>query len=81
MNPTRNVVMRRSRRNSPRGFVRQIAPVTDRRRLRAAEQRMKLVEESERLSKTLLDSISQEFRSPISAITGAAAIFNAARDP
>jgi len=42
---------------------------------------MKLFEESERLSKTLLDSISHEFRSPISAITSAAAILSAARDP
>jgi two-component system sensor histidine kinase KdpD len=58
-----------------------MAPVTDRQRLRAAEQRMKLIEESERLSKTLLDSISHDFRSPISAITSAAAILNAARDP
>jgi len=73
--------MRRSQGDSPRGFVRQIAPATDRQRLRAAEQRMKLIEESERLSRTLLDSISHEFRSPISAITSAAAILNAARDP
>jgi two-component system sensor histidine kinase KdpD len=73
--------MQGSKRNSPRGFVRQNAPVTDRQRLRAAEQRMILLEESERLSKTLLDSLSHEFRSPISAITSAAAILSAARDP
>jgi two-component system sensor histidine kinase KdpD len=42
---------------------------------------MKLIEESERLSKALLDSVSHEFRSPISAITSAAAILSAAHDP
>src|ERR1700741_3439118 len=47
----------------------------------AAEQRMKLIEESERLRKTLLDSVSHEIRIPISAIMSAAAILNAARDP
>jgi two-component system sensor histidine kinase KdpD len=73
--------MRRSQRDLLRGFVRQIAPVTDRQRLLAAERRIKLIEESERLSKTLLDSISHEIRIPISAITSAAAILNAARDP
>jgi two-component system, OmpR family, sensor histidine kinase KdpD len=73
--------MRGSQRDLPRGFIRQIAPVTDRQRLRAAERGIKLFEESERLGKTLLDSISHEIRIPISAITGASAILNAARDP
>ena len=81
MDHTINVVVRRSQRDSPGKFVRQIAPVTDCQRLRAAEQRMKLIEESERPTKTLLDSISHEFRSPISAITSAADILSAARDP
>jgi two-component system sensor histidine kinase KdpD len=40
-----------------------------------------MLEESERLSKTLLDSISHEIRIPISAISSATAILNAARDP
>jgi len=52
----------------------------DGQRLRAAEQRAKMLEESERLSKTLLDSISHEIRIPISAISGATATLNAARD-
>jgi two-component system sensor histidine kinase KdpD len=53
-------------------FVRQIALVLDRQRLRDAEQQAKLVAESERLSKTLLNSISHEIRTPIAAITSAA---------
>jgi two-component system sensor histidine kinase KdpD len=54
-------------------FVRQIALVLDRQRLRDAEQQAKLVTESERLSKTLLNSVSHEIRTPISAIGNAAA--------
>jgi two-component system, OmpR family, sensor histidine kinase KdpD len=53
-------------------FVRQIALVLDRQRLRDAEQQAKLITESERLSKTLLNSISHEIRTPIAAITSAA---------
>ena len=53
-------------------FVRQIALVLDRQRLRESEQQTKLVAESERLSKTLLNSISHEIRTPIAAITSAA---------
>jgi two-component system sensor histidine kinase KdpD len=53
-------------------FVRQVALVLDRQRLRDAEQQAMLVAESERLSKTLLNSISHEIRTPIAAITSAA---------
>ena len=53
-------------------FVRQIALVLDRQRLRDAEQQAKLLAESERLSKTLLNSISHEIRTPLAAITSAA---------
>ena len=53
-------------------FIRQIALVLDRQRLREAEQGAKLVAESERLSKTLLNSISHEMRTPITAIATAA---------
>jgi len=52
--------------------VRQIALVLDRQRLRDSEQQAKLLAESERLSKTLLNSISHEIRTPIAAITSAA---------
>jgi two-component system, OmpR family, sensor histidine kinase KdpD len=52
-------------------FVRQIGLVLDRQRLRDTEQEAKLVAESERLSKTLLNSISHEIRTPIAVITSA----------
>ncbi len=52
-------------------FARQVALVLDRQRLRDAEQQAKLVSESERLSKTLLNSISHEIRTPIAAIRSA----------
>jgi two-component system sensor histidine kinase KdpD len=53
-------------------FVRQAALVIDRQRLHDAAQQTQLAAESERLSKTLLDSISHELRTPIAAITSAA---------
>ncbi len=68
-----------SERDLLEAFVRQIALVIDRQRLRDAEQHAKMVEESERLSKTLLNSISHEIRTPIAAIDSAAATLNAAR--
>ena len=61
-------------------FVRQIALVLDRQRLRDAEQQAKLVAESEKLSKTLLNSISHEIRTPIAAITSAASSLAEPRD-
>jgi len=59
-------------------FVRQIALALDRERLRDAEQHAKLVAESERLSKTLLNSISHEMRTPLAAITSAASTLSEA---
>ena len=52
-------------------FCRQISLVLDRERLRDHETQAQLLAESERLSKTLLDSISHEFRTPLAAINGA----------
>ena len=53
-------------------FSRQSALVLDRIRLDAEGQQARLVAESEKLSKALLNSISHELRTPISAITAAA---------
>lgn len=53
-------------------YVRQIALVLDRQRLREEEHDAKLIEQSERLSKTLLDSLSHEMRTPVAAISSAA---------
>ncbi len=52
-------------------FARQTALVLDRQRLRDAEHSSRLIAESERLGKTLLNSISHELRTPLSAITSA----------
>ncbi len=53
-------------------FVRQAGLVLDRQRLQEVAQHARLAAESERLGKTLLDSISHEMRTPIAAITSAA---------
>ncbi len=53
-------------------FVAQIAVVFDRQRLRDEEHEAQLLAASERLSKTLLNSLSHELRTPIAAITTAA---------
>lgn len=66
-----SVPLSTSERDLLDAFVRQVALVLDRQRLRDAEQEAKLVSESERLSKTLLNSISHEIRTPIAAIKSA----------
>jgi len=53
-------------------FARQAALVLDRIRLGADAENARLVAESEKLSKSLLNSISHELRTPIAAITAAA---------
>jgi two-component system sensor histidine kinase KdpD len=63
------------------GFAREIAMAIDRHRLRDAEQRAKMLQESERLSKILLDSVSHEIRTPIAVITSAASMLKEAYDP
>jgi two-component system sensor histidine kinase KdpD len=52
-------------------FARQAALVLDRVELRSAAEQTLLLAESERLGKTLLDSISHEIRTPLAAITSA----------
>jgi two-component system sensor histidine kinase KdpD len=53
-------------------FIRQIALVLDRARLRDAETNAAFLAESERLGRTLLNSVSHELRTPLAAITSAA---------
>ncbi len=53
-------------------FLRHIALVLDRQRLRDAEAQARIVAESERLGRALLNSISHELRTPIAAIQTAA---------
>lgn len=52
-------------------FARQSALVLDRMRLAAAAEQARLLAESERLSKSLLNSVSHELRTPLAAITTA----------
>ena len=59
-------------RNLLDSFVRQIALVIDRQRLRDAETTARLLAQSEQLGRTLLNSVSHELRTPIAAITSAA---------
>jgi two-component system sensor histidine kinase KdpD len=54
-------------------FARQTALVLDRQRLREAEVKTKLLAESERFGRTLLNSVSHELRTPLSAISTATA--------
>jgi two-component system sensor histidine kinase KdpD len=58
-------------------FARQTALVLDRFRLDAESEQARLLAESEKLSKALLNSISHELRTPISAITAAASALTA----
>jgi two-component system, OmpR family, sensor histidine kinase KdpD len=53
-------------------FIRQIALVLDRQRLRDAEAQTRLLAESERLGTTLLNSVSHELRTPLAAISSVA---------
>jgi two-component system sensor histidine kinase KdpD len=52
-------------------FTQQIALGLDRQRLREQAEQARLLAESERLSKTLLNSMSHEIRTPLAAIQGA----------
>jgi two-component system sensor histidine kinase KdpD len=52
-------------------FAQQIVSTVDRHRLQQVSEKARMLLESERLSKTLLDSMSHEIRTPIAAIKGA----------
>ena len=53
-------------------FARQLAQAVEREHLRDAGEREKLLTESAKLHRTLLDSVSHELRTPLAVITGAA---------
>jgi two-component system sensor histidine kinase KdpD len=59
-------------RNLLDALARQIALALDRQRLSHLSEKAKLLAESERLGKTLLDSLSHEIRTPLAAIRAAA---------
>ncbi|HVM48696.1 MAG TPA: ATP-binding protein [Candidatus Acidoferrum sp.] len=52
-------------------FAQQIALALDRQRLREQSEQARLLAESERLSRALLNSVSHEIRTPLAAIKGA----------
>jgi two-component system sensor histidine kinase KdpD len=62
-------------------FARQAALVLDRVELRAAAEQTRLLAESERLSRVLLDSISHELRTPLAASNSAASALANADGP
>ncbi len=53
-------------------FARQLALIVEREQLRRAGEREKLLAESDRLHRALLDSVSHELRTPLSVIASAA---------
>jgi two-component system sensor histidine kinase KdpD len=67
-----------AQRDLMEAFARQAALVLDRIELRAAAERTRLLAESERLSRVLLNSISHELRTPLAASTTAAAALDEA---
>ncbi|HWN96853.1 MAG TPA: sensor histidine kinase KdpD [Methylomirabilota bacterium] len=67
--PDKNLTL--AQRDLLETFARQTALVLDRIDLRNANDQARLLAESERLSNTLLNSISHEIRTPIAAITSA----------
>ncbi len=69
-----------ARRDLLEAYARQAALVLDQVALRAAGEQGKLIAESERLSKALLNSISHELRTPLAAITSAASALAEAKD-
>ncbi len=60
-------------------FARQAALVLDRVELRTAAEQARLLAESEKFSRTLLNSISHELRTPLAASTSAASALAAAK--
>lgn len=61
-----------AQRDLVEGFAAQLALLVEREQLRAAGEREKLLAESEKLHRTLLDSVSHELKTPL-AVLGAAA--------
>lgn len=62
-----------SQRELIHGFSAQIALLVERELLRAASEREKFFAESDRLHRTLLDSVSHELKTPLSVLRSAAA--------
>lgn len=66
-----NAPLKRHQRNLLDAFAKQIALALDRHHLQEESEKAKWLAESERLSKTILNSMSHEIRTPISVIKNA----------
>ncbi len=64
-------VLTLAQRDLLEAFARQLALIVEREQLREAGAREKLLAESEKLHRVLLDSVSHELRTPLAVITGA----------
>jgi two-component system sensor histidine kinase KdpD len=71
LRPSQSLGLTIQQDNLLEAFSQQIAMALDRHCLNALTEKAKLLAESERLSKTLLDSMSHEIRTPIAAIKSA----------
>jgi two-component system sensor histidine kinase KdpD len=77
--PEKNLTL--AQRDLLETFARQAALVLDRVELRTAAEQSRLLAESEKFSRTLLNSISHELRTPLAASTSAASALAAAATP
>jgi two-component system sensor histidine kinase KdpD len=69
-----------AQRDIVESFARQLALVVEREDLRAASEREKLLAESEKLHRTLLDGVSHELKTPLAVLTAAAENLATAND-
>ncbi|PYK07926.1 MAG: two-component sensor histidine kinase, partial [Verrucomicrobia bacterium] len=76
--PDKNLTL--AQRDLLETFARQAALVLDRVELRTAAEQSRLLAESEKFSRTLLNSISHELRTPLAASTSAASALATADD-
>jgi two-component system sensor histidine kinase KdpD len=68
---SRETALTLAQRDLLEAFSRPLAMIIEREDLRAAREREKLLAESEKLHRALLDSVSHELRTPLAVITGA----------
>ena len=67
-----NGTLSMAQRDLAEGFVNQLALLVERESLRAAGEREKLLAESEKLHRTLLDGVSHELKTPLAVLSAAA---------
>ena len=79
--PPEMVQLTSKQRDLVDGFAAQIALFVEREQLRASVEREKLLMESDRLHRTLLDSVSHELKTPLAVLRSAAEKLDAADAP